>query len=725
MPFIKGNFKKYIFTSDKGYVVGLFKIKDTSSELIKYKNSTTIFTGYFTDLNESDLYIFNGNFISHPKYGEQFNCDSYEVVLPEDKDNIVEFLSSNIFPGIGEKKAIKIVDVLGDDTFNVIMNNPDSLLLVPGITIKQKNVLHDNLVKYQSSYLTIVELTKYGFSTKDALAIYNVFKDKAVNIILDDPYLICSNIREISFKKIDLMRKNFDILDNDSRRVRASIKYIMEEISFSLGNTYLSYEEIIYYTKRYLFNVSDDMINSSLEDLIEVGEIVKLDDKYFLYMYYEEETYIASRVCNLANNMILNKIDEEEIKYIEKDFNLEFNDEQKKAIFESLKNNFCVITGGPGTGKTTIIKAICKMYQNINGFDNDKLLDNLALLAPTGRAAKRISEDTMLPAYTIHRFLKWNKEDNNFRINEDNKSSVKLVIVDEVSMVDVNLFYNLLLGINYNTKIVLIGDYNQLPSVGAGNLFKDIIDSDCVNVVRLEKLYRQKESSNINLFARDILKNKLDLSLFNNSDDLTFIEAKDDDLKEVLKDFVITYKDLDFNKFQVLAPVYKKENGIDDLNYFIQDILNSNLSNKNSLMVEGVEIRENDKILQLVNDPDNNVYNGDIGEVIRIKDKDIFIDYNDNIVKITTCMYSNIKLGYVISIHKSQGSEFDVVVIIVLNKFYNMLYKKLIYTAVTRARKKLIILGEVSALKRAISNEKEENRKTNLKNFILDCIKTN
>ena len=192
-------------------------------------------------------------------------------------------------------------------------------------------------------------------------------------------------------------------------------------------------------------------------------------------MYYEEETYIASRVYNLANNMILNKTDDEEIKYIEKDFNLEFNDEQKKAIFESLKNNFCVVTGGPGTGKTTIIKAICKMYKHINGFDNDKLLDNLALLAPTGRAAKRISEDTMLPAYTIHRFLKWNKEDNNFRINEDNKSSVKLVIVDEVSMVDVNLFYNLLLGINYNTKIVLIGDYNQLPSVGAGNLFKDII----------------------------------------------------------------------------------------------------------------------------------------------------------------------------------------------------------------------------------------------------------
>lgn len=726
MSFIKGNFKKYIFKSDKGYTVGLFKIKDASEDIIEHKNESIIFTGYFPNLNESDLYLLNGNFISHPKYGEQFETNSYEIVLPEDKDNIVEFLSSDLFPKIGEKKAIKIVDHLGENTLEIILNDPNRLLSIPTITEKQKNILHDNLKKYQSSYLTIVELTKYGFNTKDALIIYNHFKDKTLDILKENPYIISDNIKEISFKKIDSKRSNLNILDDDKRRISSSIKYVLNEIANTLGNTYSSYEEIVYYTKRYLFNVEKDKIEKEIDILLETNEIIKIEDKYMLYDYYEKETYIATRIYSLANKTKQQEIEKDCIDEIENSFEIEFNNDQKKAIKESLKNNFCVITGGPGTGKTTIIKAICKLYQKINRLDDKNLIEKLYLLAPTGRASKRMSEETMLPAYTIHRFLKWNKEDNSFRINEENKSTARIVIIDESSMIDTNLLYNLLLGLEYDTKIILIGDYNQLPSVGAGQIFKDIIESDCVNVIKLEKLYRQAANSNINLFAHDILKEKMNLDLFD-QEELTFIEANNENLKEKLEPLVQEYSNYDINKFQILAPIYKGDNGIDNLNYFLQEIINKKTSKVNETLVDGVTIREKDKILQLINDPDNNVFNGDIGEIVKINNnkKEIIIDFNDNLVTITPSNYQNIKLGYVISIHKSQGSEFDIVIIVVLNSFNNMLYKKLIYTAVTRAKKKLILIGELSALEKAIKNNRENNRKTNLKNFILDCIKIN
>lgn len=725
MGFIKGNFKKYIFRSDKGYSVGLFKIKDASLEYEHFKNKTVTFTGYFADLNESDIYIFNGDFTLHERYGEQFSVTSYEITLPNEKDNVIDFLSSNLFPGIGEGMATSIVKVLGDDALDKIINDNTCLSLVPRLSKKKQDIIIENLNKYENSYKTIVELNKCGFKAKDSILINNKYKNMTLDIVKENVYDLIDDIYEITFKKVDSIRANFDIADTDIRRVKAGIKYVCETVSYTLGNTYLSQSEIVNYTKRALFIFDEEVILLSIKLLIDDGDIILIDDKYFYYKLYEAENGIADRIGYLSFKNSLDMVSLDDIKSLEEYYNITYSEDQRLAILEAIKSNFLVITGGPGTGKTTIIKAICKLYQDLNGFSYEDLMDNLTLLAPTGRAAKRIAEQTLLKASTIHRFLKWNKEDNTFNINEYNKSNTKFVIIDESSMIDVYLMHSLFLGLKDNTKIILIGDYNQLPSVGPGQILKDIVDSNMVNIVKLNTLYRQDENSNINQFAYNIIDNNFSYDFLNRGDDLIFIEANNDNIKDYLKDIIIKYKnnlDSDFNKFITLAPVYKGDNGIDDLNMFMQDIINPK-GNKNEILIDGMVYRCGDKVIELVNMVDENVFNGDIGRILKIKSsgqREVLVDFDGNIVKFTPSTFANFTLGYTISIHKSQGSEFDTVIIPILNKYGIMLYRKLIYTAITRAKKKLILIGEVTALRRAIFNDRCCDRKTYLKNFLQD-----
>ena len=302
MTFIKGNFKQYIFRSDKGYVVGLFKIKDASDDLKKYLSKTITFTGYFNTLNETDLYIFYGKTNIHEKYGEQFMVDTYEITLPNDKDNIVEFLSSKLFPKIGEKTATKIVEVLGENCLDSILNNPDILYDVPTVTKNQKEIIETNLLKHQQSYKVIVDLNKLGFSTKDSLKIYNTYKEKTMEVIKYNPYILVEDIYEISFKKIDSLKANFDIKEDDSRRIKSCIKYILNELSFASGNTYFSINDILIYLKRILFFDNYELFVSCLNQLVENKEIILEDNKYYLKKMYEAEKYIAERIFSLSND---------------------------------------------------------------------------------------------------------------------------------------------------------------------------------------------------------------------------------------------------------------------------------------------------------------------------------------------------------------------------------------------------------------------------------------
>jgi exodeoxyribonuclease V alpha subunit len=426
-----------------------------------------------------------------------------------------------------------------------------------------------------------------------------------------------------------------------------------------------------------------------------------------------KEKYIAERIINLAKKQSSLNLDET-LQKVEKNMKIVYNEEQTSAIKNSILNNFLVITGGPGTGKTTIIKGICKLYQEVHGLSNFEMNKSLALLAPTGRASKRISENFIYEASTIHRFLKWNKEDNSFAINEENLSNVKIIIVDECSMIDLDLFYNLLLGLKQDIKLIMIGDSNQLPSVGPGQIFKDIIDSNCTDVCFLNHLYRRDVLSKITVLAHDITNNKFDESVFNKTKELIFIGANPNNLKDKLFSSYLQHQK---DNIQVLAPIYRGLNGIDDLNNFIQKNINTTTSNV--LELDNFCFKENDKVIQLVNSLDDNVFNGDIGNISSIKNNEISVNFDNNFVNYKNMRVNNLKLGYVISIHKSQGSEFDCVIIPVLNRYSNMLYKKLIYTAITRAKSNLIIVGEKEAFLKAINTNYDGNRKTSLNNFLV------
>jgi len=725
---IKGNFRRTIYKTDKGYIVGLFKVKEVDNEELEfYINHTITFTGYFHELNEEDTYLFHGSLIEHEKYGEQFQVESYERVMPEEKDAIVEFLSSGLFKGIGEKKAQKIVEYLGKDTLSIILENPNNLLLIPTITKKQISILHDTLVEYEASYKTVLELSEMGFSTKDSLVIYNRYKQKTMDVIDSNIYLLMEDIDEINFKKVDLIALKSEIKRDDIRRIMASILYVIDEVCNLYGHCYLEKQELFSYTVRALGNqIGENDFNEALDKLQLDLKIVVDCGHYYLSSMWEAEEVIVKRLGYLTRKEDnINKKLDKYYRDVEDTFMCQYNTKQEQAIKDSFTKNFLIVTGGPGTGKTTIIKAICELYKNINKVSHETLCKEVTLLAPTGRASKRISESTNLPATTIHRFLKWNKENNHFAVNEYNKSDTKVVIIDEFSMVDTYLFYHLLNGLRYDTKIILVGDYNQLPSVGPGQLLKDMIESNSVNVIKLEELYRQASNSSIITLAYQINNDNLDSTIFNQKEDLTFCPVPVNSLKDKVIELASNYKK-DLTSFQVLAPMYKGINGIDLLNVSLQEVFNPKDKKKKEILINGVLFREDDKVIQLSNMPDENVFNGDIGFIESITSegtkKEVVIDFDGNQVRYTSSNFNKFKHAYAISIHKSQGSEFDTVIIPVVKGYGKMLYRKLIYTGVTRVKKKLYLVGEFDALEFSIKNNESDIRKTSLKNKIIDNI---
>ena len=716
--YLKGIYKRTIYNRES-YTVGLLRVKD--NDIDPGLNDRTItFTGYFSGINLEDNLVLNGNFVSHSKYGEQFLANSYEIVMPDTESGIVTFLSSDIFKGIGENKAKKIYDTLGSDTINIIIHEPERLEKIKGLTKKNILLLHTKLLDYENSIDIIVKLNEYGFNNKDSTSLYNKYKDKILEIIDYNIYDIIDD--NFNYKKIDTLALKHAYDRDDKRRVKASILYVFNEVINTIGDTYLSYADLYNYLKRVILsNISYDFYDSCVIELEAEGKIVIEDEKYYLTKMYYAEKNIAKRFVYLNNQKEnnLKKLDSI-FNEIQKNNAITYNNKQQEAILSAFKRHFEIITGGPGTGKTTIIKSIVSMYQNVFKKSSSDMLNEVTLLAPTGRAAKRMMEAVGFPAVTIHRFLKWNKENNKFGVNEYNKVNTKLVIIDEASMVDTYLLDSLLKGLFYDTKIILVGDYNQLPSVGSGQILKDLIESEKFLVVELNELYRQKENSNIISFAYDINSGVYHNELFNQSDDLTYINCDSYNLIEKFSELCMAYKDMDYTDLIILAPMYKTINGIDNLNLIAQEIFNPKSHDKNEIQIGDTKYRENDKVIELVNMPDDGVYNGDIGIICEIDNdkKEVYVDYDGNIVKYTKSNHLNFRLGYVTSIHKSQGSEFKVVIMIMLKEYGRMLYRKLLYTGVTRAKKNLYLLGEEEAIEKAIRINLLNDRKTTLRDMI-------
>ena len=724
--YIKGNFRKTIYKSDKGYVIGTFKVRDTNDELMSdYINRTVTFTGYFYDLNEDDTYVFYGEGIKHPRYGFQFQVSSYEAVKPTDKEGIVEFLSSDLFPGIGEKLAQTIVDVLGEDALDRILKEPECLNLVPKLSSRKALKIVSTLKRYEESHQIIVYLNELGFNMKEALSIYNYYKSSTIKVVEDNIYRLTYDLNDVSFSKVDSAAFKLNLDPYDDRRLEALIFHVMKNITYQNGDSYLSKDVIKNGFRNFSkLDIDDDKVSELLDKLCNEDKIYIDNDDYYLKDLWLQEDFIVNSLYNMVNKEHYNNDIDSYLNELEDIQNIKYNDQQRDAVRKALSNNFLIITGGPGTGKTTIINAISNIYARVNKLDYDELTSELFLLAPTGRASKRMSESTELPASTIHRFLKWNKDTMEFMVNEDNKSDAKMVIVDEASMIDINLFYSLLKGLKSNVKMILVGDYNQLPSVGPGSLLKDFILSDCIDVVHLDLLYRQDENSYINTLALEIKDGDISENFLNTYSDYTFLKCSSQYIRKNLKNICmqIIEKGYDYKKLQLLAPMYKGENGIDLLNKDLQEIFNPASETKREIKYGDVIFRENDKILQLVNRPDDNIFNGDIGIIKYIKygntsksgKNEIYIDFDGNLVKYTTKDFVSIKHAFIISIHKSQGSEFEIVVMPVTRAYNRMLYKKLIYTGVTRAKRRLIIIGEPDAFLAAVYNNNEYVRNSKL-----------
>ena len=725
---IQGKYTKCIFKNNTGYNIGVFRVSDSNDpSLADYIGRSITFTGYFHDLNEIDTYLFYGKLVTHEKYGEQFQVESYERCMPEEKDSIVEFLTSGLFKGIGEAKAKKIVDVLGKDTLKIILETPDNLLLIPSISKKNVDTLHNKLKEYEASYETIMYLSDMGFSTKDSMIIYNTYKKDTKKVIEEDIYKLIEDINEIYFKKIDVIALKNGVKKDALIRVKASLLYIMDEVSNTYGHSYYFREELLNYLPRVLgVNICTELFDECINKLVEDLKIIIKEDRFYLREMYESETLIVKRFRLLnSNKEIIDKRLDSMILELEDFFDIKYNSCQLDAIKKSYMKDFLIITGGPGTGKTTIMKGIVELYRLMEKLSYEKLNDKIALLAPTGRAAKRMSEATGMPASTIHRFLKWSRDTNKFQVNEYNRSKVEFVIIDEASMIDTYLMASLLKGISSNCKVILVGDDHQLPSVGPGQVLHDLIESHALQVVELTELYRQGIDSNIISLAYDIRNQSVNKDIFNVEDDLTFIECRDNEVIPNICEICNTYKDLNYKKFQILAPMYKGLNGIDAINKNVQDIFNSKSRTKKEKVIGEFNFREDDKVIQLTNMPDDNVYNGDIGIIDRIQSSpksEIHIDFDGNLVKYTPANFINFKSAYSISIHKAQGSEFDVVVIPIVNAYNKMLYQKLIYTGVTRAKKKLYIVGDFSALIRASRNTSDDIRRTTIKNYLINGI---
>lgn len=719
MEFIRGKFRNTIYEGRDGYRIGIFKILETNIPAIKEKKTVT-YTGYFDDWTETDTYILYGNYTKHERYGYQINVKYYEKIKPDGKEAIIEFLTSSFVKGCGEVTAQKIYKTFGNESLTKIKENKSNLELISGLSEKKRTLIYDSVCKYFENDELILNLKQLGFTVPETMELIHDYGNKILDIINNDIYKLTD---KIYFKKIDsIFLTNND--KEDQRRIKACIIQTIKILTFEEGDIYLYKEDIEKGINKY-FNITKP-IDEEINILYNQRKICITEDKIYLKEDYDDEDYIAKSI-----NQLLKELPKEQdltkiISIVEKDLNIKYDTKQKEAITQVLTNKISIITGGPGTGKTTIIKGIINSYMIMNKIKKDPQ-NYILLLAPTGRASKRLSEATNTPASTIHRFLKWDKTTNTFGIDENCKQNYGLIIIDESSMIDNHLMSALLRGISLNnTQIVLVGDEYQLPSVRPGLVLNDLINTS-IKHISLEQIYRQSNNSYIPNVAKNIKEKNL--TIIPNGDDYSFIECNTQNIKEYIIKILekMKQKNIDISKVQILAPMYKGENGIDNLNIILQDNINEKDIFKEEITVGQILYREGDKMLNLVNDLDNNIFNGDIGYIKRINIRDnpttIDIDYDGNIIKYKKEDLQNITHAYAITIHKAQGSEFEHIIMPISLEYNRMLYNKLLYTGVSRAKQTLILIGSKEAYEQAINNNYSFKRNTTLSSKIMNKTK--
>lgn len=733
---LEGTIEEIIFRNDaNGYTVCM----------LSHGQEYTTCVGKFLNVNIGENVRLNGKFVTNAKYGEQFAFDTSEVIYPSTINGIKKYLSSGLIKGIGPVTADAIVEKFKENTFEVIEFSPQRLSEVKGISEKKAESIGMAFSELKKIQNAVMFLQSYNISTNMAMKIYEIYQDKTVELIKENPYRMVEEVDGIGFLTADKIAKNMGIKEDSAFRMRAGILHILNENSEKNGNTYIP-KEILLVNLSNLLNLDKDEYDGEFNAVLDNLILDKVVTSFFkhphnvimLTKYYFIETGVAQKLALLNISAAKNDIDiSSDITQFETINNISFDESQKLAITHSVKNGVSLITGGPGTGKTTIIKCIMTILRQ----QHNKIM----LLAPTGRAAKRLSESTGEEAKTIHRGLEVDfRGENRFIHNETNPLDTNVVIVDEVSMVDVILLNSLLKALPRDCKLILVGDKDQLPSVGAGNVLDDILKSNVISVDYLTKIFRQDANSLI--ISNAHLINEGEMPVIDNSSNDFFFDQKIelDDIRKTIVDMVTTripkFKDLDTTKIQVLAPLKAGTCGIENLNKCLQDVINPSSVTKIEEIVGNNIFREGDKVMQMSNNYElkwikrdgymaeegAGVFNGDIGYIHKIDRMtgETIVWFEDG----RECVYPRtelfqLSLAYAITIHKSQGSEFDVVVIPIINGTRLILTRNLIYTAVTRAKKMVVLVGEKKNLKRMVSNIYTVQRFTMLKDFLVTADK--
>ena len=718
MEEVVGKLKVVVFHNEEN-LYSVIKIKINEETDNKYLT----LTGNFPVPKENINYKFKGEYVNHPRFGSQFVVNEYEEILPNNKEGIIRYLSSPLFPKIGIKTANKICELLGDNAIEGIKKNPNVL---DGIVNEEQKATIIKGLGAESYFDEAVKFfVTHGLSIKMLLKIQSVYKEKMIEMIRENPYNLVEDIDGIGFKTADDFALNIGFDPKDERRIKACLVYCTATICFNESDTYTSEEKVFEEFDKIISDIDFVSKKYFLDVLISEGKLYREEDRLFpmtQYIAEKENARILSKfikriISNYNENEILNVI-----KNVEEKMNIKYDEIQKEAIINCMNSGISIITGGPGTGKTTIVNAIIQVYKEI--ISNS----DIYVCAPTGRASKRLTEITGVKASTIHSLLKWDLHSDTFSVNEDNPLNGHLLIVDEFSMVDNYLLHQLLRASENIAQIIFIGDEDQLPSVGPGNVLRDLIDSDLINMIRLTKIYRQSEQSNIVKLAHNIKNNESVTDDFDG--DVTFYNTNDYRIKKVILEYIKKAENNGYNRedIQVIAPMYQGMNGIDVLNELLQEYFNPNDGLKKELRVGKIIYRENDKILQLKNQNEDNVFNGDIGILLDIDlDKNIngsklMVGYDGNLVEYTSKDFVNITHAYCISIHKSQGSEYPLIILPISFAYQRMLAKNLIYTAITRAKQKLIIVGDYNAFLYGISNTNYKIRKSTLKEKLIKFV---
>ncbi|NLQ84740.1 ATP-dependent RecD-like DNA helicase [Streptococcus mutans] len=731
--YFSGSIDRVIFENTSNFFkIILLEIDDTDSDFDDFE---IIVTGTIADVIEGENYTFWGELTQHPKYGQQLKVERYQRAKPSSA-GLIKYFSSQHFKGIGKKTAEKIIHLYGDDPIDNILEDPDKLESISGLSKANRENLVSKLRLNYGAEQILAKLAEYGLNNKTAVQIFERYKEESLTVITENPYQLVEDIQGIGFKMADKLAEQVGINSDAPQRFRAALVHTLLETSIDKGDTYIEAKELL---EKSLFILEEvrqvelepSQIAQELTQLISEDKVQNIGTKIFDNTLFYAESGIHKHLTRILDRPLEKEISSQdiqtEIKHIQAEFNINYDKAQKNAIQKAIQSKVFLLTGGPGTGKTTVINGIIKAYANLHQIDLQKSDRPIILAAPTGRAARRMNELTGLPSATIHRHLGLNS-DSEYQALDD-FLDCDLIIIDEFSMIDTWLANQLFSAIASNTQIVIVGDSDQLPSVGPGQVLADLLKINRLPQVSLTKIFRQSEDSTIVTLANQIRQGRLPTDFTAKKADRSYFEAQSTHIPQMIQKIVSSAlkSGIDAQEIQILAPMYRGQAGITHLNKLMQDLLNP-LNNQLEFQFNDLHFRKGDKVLHLINDAQINVFNGDIGYITDLipakytesKQDEMILDFDGTEINYPRNEWLKITLAYAMSIHKSQGSEFKVVILPVTRQSGRLLQRNLIYTAITRSKSKLVMLGEIAAFDNAIKNEGTKRKTYLIERFKKD-----